>query len=255
MRIKFSLLLVLLILCPAFAGQQSNDNMSDEQYEALLIKLLTPMQNGIEPEFADGTEVTWRSTQDGVTLKPDKANTLKTTSDETYKLNKSQLRPGVWYREPMSPGVVDTTSNPSEVTISDRKVKATRYERTSNITYWLTGPPFSYSETFVDIQYQLGTKNPIVLREERDTSGIHWWAVTGIVEKQIGDRKYLCAEIKEHMTFVGGDCLTTYYATPEIPGNIIEIINEYHNDNPKAHAGVKSFVTVRTIISIKPPIK
>jgi hypothetical protein len=107
----------------------------------------------------------------------------------------------------------------------------------------------------VYIQYLLGTKNPILLRHERGTSGIEWWAVTGIVEKQIGDRKYLCAEVKEHMTFVGGDCLTTYYATPEIPGHIIEAIKQFHNDDPKANAVVKSFVTVQKLISIKPPGK
>jgi hypothetical protein len=102
--------------------------------------------------------------------------------------------------------------------------------------------------TWVTKEWSLAGHPSILLRQEVNGEG---WAVTSAkASKRIGGREFACVEIKKRMRFHSGgpmEVLTTRYLSPEVPGHVVEELEEFYRVGEKGAPTPHMFVHQKVV--------
>ena len=82
--------------------------------------------------------------------------------------------------------------------------------------------------TWVTKEWSLAGHPSILLRQEVNGEG--WRVTSAKASKKIGEREFECVEIKTRMRFYSdgpAEVLTTQYLSPEVPGHMVEELEEF----------------------------
>jgi hypothetical protein len=82
--------------------------------------------------------------------------------------------------------------------------------------------------TSITTRWSLAGHPSILLRQE--TNGFGWRVTSVKASKKIGEREFECVEIKGRMRFYSdgpAEAVTTQYLSPEVPGHVVEVIEEF----------------------------
>ena len=217
----------LLLLAASLCVAQESKPLDDAAYEQLLVKLLTPMQAKYAPNYLPGTELTIQEYKDGEPYGPQGSYVLKAPTAE-YPAS-SPLRDPLRVKPEENDPAYIFRPRPAELKIDGHTLKCLLRAQPPLIII-----PISYSSqgyiSLIKKQWVLAADPKIVLREEEiyvewdkwfwhTSPPASWWAVTSIgVKKKVGDREYLCVELKRDFYFGSdGYSITTDYVTADVP--------------------------------------
>jgi len=101
-------------------------------------------------------------------------------------------------------------------------------------------------------EWSLASHPSILLRKE--VNGVGWRVTSARALKKIGEREFLCVEIKQRMRiFSGGpmDVMTTQYLSPDVPGHLVEEVQEFFKVGKKQERPAPYMVIHQRIVELK----
>ncbi len=103
-------------------------------------------------------------------------------------------------------------------------------------------------------EWTLSDHASIVLRKE--SNGLGWQVTSTRVTKKIGDREFRCVEIKRRMSINSDgltDVTTTQYLSPDIPGHLVEMVQEFVKVKQGKPMAVPDMVIHQKVVELTPP--
>jgi hypothetical protein len=250
--------LLSLTLC-----QAQNNNVTqpaaDDAYTQNLIRLITGLQKNPWLGWESGTEVVVRYLSDSNPGEPPRA---RVQPDLTYKIIdtdklfiRTQLFKGKLVRQDFLvkdqvgldaawPRV--TTSGTTEMEIDGftltcflAELVETQFPGGSRVTK----------------EWTLASQPSIVLRKE--VNDIPDWRVTSArVARKIGEMEFACVEIKKTIRIYDHgpiDVITTQYLSPDVPGHLVEQIEQYFKVKKKQVSSAPYMVVHQKVVELKLP--
>jgi len=101
-------------------------------------------------------------------------------------------------------------------------------------------------------EWSLASHPSILLRKEINGEG--WRITSARVKKTIGDKEFLCVEIKESMSFYSdgpSESVTTRYRCPGVPGHAVEEIQELFKIKKGQRSSTPFQVVHQKVVEIK----
>jgi hypothetical protein len=263
MKVVYALAIGLLSLT---LGQAQAGNgprrVPDEAYTQQLIRLLTGLQKNPWMGWESGTEVVVRYWVEGnatgtpldraqpeIVFKVIEADKLFITT-QVYKgklirhefLVKDQGGLDAAWPRVRDPTVMNPTTTDLEIddfTLSCLLSESTMREFPGGTT--------------VTKQWTLASHPSIVLGTE--VVGSNGWKVTSVrVIKKIGERDFPCVEIKKTMRFYSqgpNDAITTQYLCPDVPGHLVEEIQEFFKVKKEQRSSAPFHVGHLKVVELK----
>lgn len=258
--IRLTVSLSLLLLAASLCMAQQATRPDDVEFEALLLKLLKPMQPKQIPNYVPGTELTIQEYMDGKPYGPESTAVMKALSPE-YPATSPLPDPLLTKLEENDPEYI-FKPRPVELKIDGHTVKCLLKGKPPPIYFYPLAFRGQGYMSPIQKQWVLAADPTIVLRDESifsdwdkwfwPTSPASWWAVTAVgVIKKVGDREHVCVEVKHDFYFgADGYNITTDYLTPDVPGFYVEFEKVFYQVGKDRQ---KKFTFVRTwkLLNIK----
>ena len=260
MKVIYALTIVLLslTLCQA---QNSNGprRAPDEAYTRQMVRLLTGLQKNPWLGWESGTEVVVRYFGDS---NPAATPRALVQPDLTYKVMeadklfaRTQLFKGKLTRQDflVKDQVGLDAAWPRVITPSTTDVEIDGFTLTCLLSE-LVVTEFP-GGTRVTKEWTLASHPSIVLRKE--VNGVEGWRVTSArAIRKIGEREFACVEIKERMRFYHHgpiDVITTRYLSPDVPGHLVEQIEEFFKVKKNQVSPAPYMVVHQKVVELKLP--
>lgn len=106
--------------------------------------------------------------------------------------------------------------------------------------------------SWITREWALAGHPSILLRKE--VNGVGWRVTSAKVLKKIGEREFLCVEIRERMSIYSDghiDVVTTRYLSPEVPGHLVEEIQEFSRIGKKQERLAPHMVIHQKVVEVK----
>lgn len=235
MKLIYALCTVILslTLCQA---QESNDPQQapDDAYTHQLVRLISGLQKNPWQGWDVGTEVLVRYLVDrnaaGITVGHAQPDLLYKVIEQDKLFIRTYVfkgKPGQQdFQVKDQVGLDVAWPWEKDTTITDLEIDGFRL---SCLLSELTVHTFP-GGTMVTKEWTLASHPSIIVRKEV-VGGPGWKVTSTRVIKKIGERDFQCVEIKKWMRFHSGgptDDMTTQYLCPDVPGHMVEEINEFY---------------------------
>jgi hypothetical protein len=262
MKVILTFIIVLLSLtwCPAQHNTRGQRE-PDEAYTRQLVGLVTRLQKNPWLGWESGTEVVIRylvdSNASGTPLGHAQPDLVYKVTETDKVLITTQVYKGKPIRRDFlikdQPGLdaawavlKDPTTTP---TITDMEI--------DGFTLGCLLSELSVHEfpggTHVSKQWTLASHPSIVLRKELIGGG-GWKVTSAQVIKKIGEREFPCVEIKKWMRFYHHGpiaAVTTQYLSPDVPGHLVEEIQEFFKVKKERRNSVPYQVVHQKVVELK----
>jgi len=262
MKVICALTIVLLSL---ILVQAQNSNASqqapEEAYTRQLISLLTGLQKNPWLGWESGTEVVVRYLVDsnaaGTPLGHPQPDIVYKVMEADKRLITAQVYKGKPIRRDFlikdQPGLEAAWIELKDPTIGP----TTTDMEMDGFTLSCLLSELSVHEfpggTRVTKQWTLANHPSIVLRKEL-VGGGGWKVTSARVIKKIGEREFPCVEIKKWMRFYyhgPGDAMTTQYLCPDVPGHLVEEIQEFFKVKKEQRSSAPFQVVHQKVMELK----
>ncbi|HEV7893391.1 MAG TPA: hypothetical protein VGP08_22430 [Pyrinomonadaceae bacterium] len=232
-------LAVALLLSPTLCRAQdggATKRVADGAYTARLVRLVEGLQKNPWRGWKAGTVVVVRYLGDAVN-----GMDARVQPDLVYKIleadklfERTQEYKGKFYRQEFlvkdEPGLTAANKWAKDAAAADLEIDG----------FTLSGllTKFSVEEfpggTRTTEEWSLASHPSILLRQE--TNGEGWRITSARASKKVGEREFECVEIKKRMRFYSGGPMvhvTTQYLSPEVPGHVVEEVEEFYRVSDK----------------------
>lgn len=260
MKVIYALTILLLSLTLCQAQNNSGPRRSpDEAYTRQMIRLLTGLQMNPWLGWESGTEVVVRYFGGGnpaatprALVQPDLAYKIIEADKlfirtQLFKgklirrdfLVKDQAGLDAAWPKVINPSTTDVEIDGFTLTCLLSELAVTEFPGGTSVTK----------------EWTLASHPSIVLRKEVN-GGPGWRVTSARVTKKIGEREFPCVEIKRRMRFYHHgpiDVITTQYLSPDVPGHLVEQIEEFFKVKKKQVSPAPYMVVHQKVVELKLP--
>jgi hypothetical protein len=257
MKVIYALTLLLFSLTLCQSQYRNSAQGPDEAYTRELVRLLTGLQKNPWLGWESGTEVVIRylvdSNASGIPLghpQPDLVYKVIETDKlfiQTYVFKGKPGRRNFLVKDQV--GLEAAWSRVGEQSAADLEIDGfTLTCHLSELT--MTEIP---GGTRVTKEWVLASHPSVVLGKE--VKGGSGWRVTSArVIKKIGEKEFPCVEIKKWLSIYSHgqiDVITTQYLSPNVPGHLVEQIEEYFKVKKKQRSSAPYMVVHQKAVELK----